>query len=294
MLFSSLCLAGFLLLIQSSACFRLFLRCLVFSSLCQLLWWLWFVAAPPVVLLSLYRFSLSSGRVGYLLWLSCLSLAVVLCFSGSSCFLPSFVSFCLPVCLSFHSALASLVSPWCSLCDFASVTSSLSPVRRLRIEFRSPYSLVGCSDFSSASVGVLLDIGLPFSFLYFSSLSAFLWEFSLPFASGILTFPFVLFYRPVCLYMRLSLSSPLSARLLWPWCFAAFLRFRSFVRLFSSVFYPSQFSSSVLSPLSRDCIPWLVCTHSFRFFLPSFGHTFVSIASAVSLLVLFLLAPWVA
>ena len=111
--------------------------------------------------LSLYCFFLSSGRVRYLLWLSCLSLVVVLCFSDS------FVFFCFPVCLSFHSALTLLVSPWCSL-----------------------FVLVGYSDFSSTSVGVHLDIGFVFSFLCFSCLPFFR---SFHFRSPTVFLPFRLF-----------------------------------------------------------------------------------------------------
>ena len=230
---------------------------------------------------SLYRYSLSSGRVRYLLWVSCLSLVVVLCFSDSfftlcvsllffaslthiasslrllsvvipfgppevsfllfdvssgllyllypplpflllrllspapvpgfrfpflvvmCCFrvrqrlyflhslwfLPSFVSFCLPDCLSLHSDLPLLVSSWCSIfVVFASVSSSFSPVRLLRLEFQTPYSLVGCSDFAVGRC-TILDIGFAFSFHCFSSLSAFLQEFPLPFASIFLAYP---------------------------------------------------------------------------------------------------------
>ena len=102
-------------------------------------------------------------------------------------FLPHFVSFCLLfVCLYIWLSLCWFVS----FCIFTSVSSSFSPVRLLRLGFRTPYSLVSCSDFSSPPVAVLFWIfALPFFFLCFSSLSAFLQEFALPFTGIFLAYP---------------------------------------------------------------------------------------------------------
>ena len=78
-----LCLAGFMLLIPSSGCLSLFLRCLLLAALHRMVLLVSLVTAPPVVLLSLSRFSVSSVRVRFFLRLSCLSLVVVLCSPGS-------------------------------------------------------------------------------------------------------------------------------------------------------------------------------------------------------------------
>ena len=153
---------------------------------------------------------------------------------------------------------------------FSSLSSSFSPVSLLRIAFRTPSSLVGCSDFSSSSVGVFsLLLALPFlSFIFLICLSFFR-SFCFRLPAFYFCLSVVLFYRTVCRYMRLSFFSyPLLALLLLLRSFTAFLAIRCYVRLFSWVSVLSQLSSSILS--NHDSIPLLVCAHFFRLLLPHF------------------------
>ena len=156
---------------------------------------------------------------------------------------------------------------------FVSVSSSFSPVRLLRLEFRTPYSLVGCSDFSMPSVGVLSWIlGSPFFFHCFSSLSAFLQQFQLPFTSVFPVHPSFCFARLCVITCGSPFSSPLSTCSLLLWSFAAFLAVRLLMSNFPfgfSIFY--QLSSSVLSSLSRNsvCALLSVVSPSLNPFTPS-------------------------
>ena len=112
--------------------------------------------------------------------------------------------------------LFSLLSLCCSLLVlFASVSSSFSPVRLLRLEFRTPYSLVGCSDFSSTSVGVLSSL-LASPFLSFVFLPCLPFFRSFRFRSPAI-FPIYpsFCFAGLCVFTCGSpFSSPLSARLL--------------------------------------------------------------------------------
>ena len=177
-------------------------------------------------------------------------------------------------CLSLHSALPLLVLPWCSLfAIFVSVSSSFSSVRLLRLEFRTPYSLVGCSDFSLTSVSVLYWI-LASPFLFFSVFLPCLPFFrSFCFRSPAFFLPIRRFVLSDCVSLHAALSRFLIPFRLVHSCFGASLPSLCFIASFDfsrgfSVL--SQLSSSVLSPPSRDSIPMLVCAQSFRWPLPHF------------------------
>ena len=148
-----------------------------------------------------------------------------------------------------------------------------------------------------------MDIGFTFSFICFSSLSAFLQEFPLPFTSVFPDYPSFCFARLCVVTCSSPFSSPLSTRSLLFWGFTAFLA----VRLLGSNFLVGfsvlhQLLSSVLSLSSLNSIPLLVCAHCFRllkvinFSFPFFSFTFVfiGIASAASSLALFILVLCVA
>ena len=92
-----------------------------------------------------------------------------------------------------------------AVCVFASASTSFSPVRLLRLGFRSLHSLVGCSDVSSPPVTVLFWIlASPFSFLSFPPCLPFFPWFR--FHSSVFFLPIhSLFYWPGCRYMRFSL-----------------------------------------------------------------------------------------
>ena len=118
------------------------------------------------------------------------------------------------------------------------MSASFSPVRLLRLVFRTPYSLVGCSDFSSTSISVLSSIlGLPF--LSFVFLPCYL---SSGVSASIRQCFFLsirhLFYRTVCHYMRLSLIFFLPFRLVRSFFGALLpsLRFVCLGRIFLLVF----------------------------------------------------------
>ena len=110
---------------------------------------------------------------------------------------------------------------------FASVSSSFSPVRLLRVEFRTPYSLVGCSNFSSTSVGVLSWL-LDSPFLSFVFLPCLLFFRSSRFRSPV-------FFLPICCSVLLDCVSLHEALLfLLPFrlvcsCFGALLPSLQFV-----------------------------------------------------------------
>ena len=138
---------------------------------------------------------------------------------------PSFCFALLSVITS--GSLPVLVSHYCSLFVlFASVSSSFSPVRLLRLEFRTPYSLVGCSDFlwcpEVSCHGCWFCL---FSFLCFSSLSVFRsFHFCSP--AFFLTIRRFVLLGGVSLHAALPFSSPLSARSLLLRDFDTFLAVR--------------------------------------------------------------------
>ena len=109
-----------------------------------------------------------------------------------------------------------------------------------------------------------MAVGFTFSFICFSSLSAFLQEFPLPFASVFSDYQSFCFAGLSVVTCGSPFSSPLSARSLLFRDFAAFLA----VHLHESNFLVGfsilcQLSSSVLSPPSRDSITLLVCANCF-------------------------------
>ena len=122
------------------------------------------------------------------------------------------------------------------------MSSSFSLVRLLRLEFRTPYSLVGCSDFSSTSVGVqswILGSPFFFFFFFFFPLSAFPQQFPLPFASVFPVYPSFCFAGLCVVTFSSPFSSPLWTRSLLLRSFAAFLAVRVLGSNFSCwVFYP--------------------------------------------------------
>ena len=124
----------------------------------------------------------------------------------------SFHSFCLLfVCLYIRLSLCwlTLVPPFCVL---ASVSSSFSPVRLLRLGFWTPYSLVGCSDFSLPPIAVLFWI-LASPFLFFVFLPCLPFFRSFLFHSPAFFLPIRRFVLSGCvsLHAALLFSSPLSA-----------------------------------------------------------------------------------
>ena len=148
------------------------------------------------------------------------------------------LSFYLPNSLSFWR-LSVLLSLWFYLLVvFASMSSSFFLLGLLRLAFQTPYSLLGWSVFASSSAVVLsLLLGSPFSFLCVSPFSAFLREFSLPFATSSVYPSFVL---PACvslhtalLFLSLSprllllrgLAALLALRLRFSWGFLTFTGF---------------------------------------------------------------------
>ena len=138
-------------------------------------------------------------------------------------FLFSLVSFCLPACLSLQGLSRCWFRPSAPFFVlFASVSSSFSPVRLLRLEFRTLYSLVGCSDFSWTSVGVL---------------------------PWILASPFLSFVFPVCL------SSGVSASVRqWFSCLSVVLLYRIVCCYMWLYFFFSPFGSFALASGLR-CLP---------------------------------------
>ena len=132
------------LLIQSSGCLRLFLRCLVLalcsgcSCCCHSL---------PLRLSSctLFRFSLYSRKVTFLLRLSCLSLVFVWC-SPASFFPFGFVSCISPLCCLFLRLSGSFFSIVC--CLLRSVVSSLY----------SPLPFIAAVALAYASSGFLVSL----------------------------------------------------------------------------------------------------------------------------------------
>ena len=186
---------------------------------------------------------------------------------------------------------------------FSSLSSSFSPVSLLRIAFRTPSSLVGCSDFSSSSVGVFsLLLALPFlSFIFLICLSFFR-SFCFRLPAFYFCLSVVLFYRTVCRYMRLSFfflspfgSLALASELHCLPCdsFATFdfslgfLSFPSFrLRFFQiTIVFPCWYVH-----ISFGCFS---LTLGDTFFFLFFSFMFIGIASAVFSLALFILAPWV-
>ena len=106
---------------------------------------------------------------------------------------------------------------------FASVSSSFSPVRLLRLEFWTLYLFVGCSAFLQRPSVFIMDIGFAFFFPCFSSLSAFLQQFPLPFASNFAVYPSFSFADLRVITSGSLFSFTLSARLLLLRGFAAYL-----------------------------------------------------------------------
>ena len=181
------------------------------------------------------------------------------------------------------------------------LTSSATPARVLD-------SVFACRLFR-LFIGVcrfpIMAVGFAFSFIRLSSLSAFLREFPLPLASVFPTYPSFCFAGLCVVTCGSPFSSPLSARSLLLQGFAAFLAVclhgSNFSRWFSLL---CQLLSSVLSPPSRNSIPLLVCADCFGCFSLAFSDrislffyfifVFIDLASAVSSLALFILAPYVA
>ena len=163
------------------------------------------------------------------------------------------------------------------------MSSSFSPVSLLRLAFRTPYSLLGWSEFSSLSVGVLsLLLGIPFLSFFFLPSLPFIWSFRFRSPVFFLTIR-RLFCQTVSRYIRLSFSPVCS-------CFGAslpYLRFVCFVRFLIGFSVLYQLSSSVLSPPSPDGIPLLVCALIFSCFsldlCDIFLFLFFSFISLVSL-----------
>ena len=105
-------------------------------------------------------------------------------------------------------------------CAFHLSVLSFSPVRLLRLEFWTPYSLVGCSDFSSMSVGLLPWIlGSPFSFIVLPCAPFFS---SFRFCSPVFFLSFLRFFLPDCVSLHAALLFLLSFRLVRS-CFGASL-----------------------------------------------------------------------
>ena len=127
---------------------------------------------------------------------------------------------------TFLDAALLLVRPGAPfLVSFASV-SSFSPVRLLRLVFWSPYSLIGCSDFSSPLSVSSFGYWLRFFFSLFFFLVCLLQEFPLPFASFFHAYQSFCFIRLCVVTCDSPFSSFLLARLLLLRGFTAYLVFR--------------------------------------------------------------------
>ena len=150
---SGLYLVEFVLLIQSSGCFRLFLRHLVLASL----HWKGLVGVRSYRSACRLAFSIAFpchlGGLGLLLWLSCLSLVVVFC--APSSFFPLWVSFTFLLFVGFHclssASLLSVVipfgSPEVSFVLFGLCSGLLrflySPLPFLSLQLGSPAAVPG-------------------------------------------------------------------------------------------------------------------------------------------------------
>ena len=240
--------------------------------------------APVCCIFSLLRFPFFRCGCSHLRQLRvsgfpscCLCAASAFDRGGFPCFLYDFFLVSFPSVGRFVCHYIRLSRCWFTLvlpfCEFR-LHVLFFPVRLFWLEFRSPYSLIGCSDFS-----LTLSV---FSLGYWLCLFFSLFFFLVCLSSGVSAsvrqrfscLSVVLFYRTVSLHAAFLFLLPFQ---LVRSCFGTSLptlRFVCLGRIFLLGFYLlSQLLSSVLSP-SLNNIPLLVCAHCFRLLLPHFWYYF--------------------